>query len=95
MEGHPTISLAAEIAGMSTRTLQRQLSKAGMPYEQLVDQLRCRLALRYLEEHDASLGEIAFNLGYSEQSAFSRAFTRWTGISPRDHRRNLQANAVN
>ena len=78
-----------EIAGsmhMSRRTLQRKLAEAETSYQQLVDETRRELALRYVEDPARSLTEITFLLGFSGQSAFTRAFRRWTGNSPSDYR---------
>ncbi|MGH8765739.1 MAG: helix-turn-helix transcriptional regulator, partial [Burkholderiales bacterium] len=72
----------AKTLHMSRRTLQRKLAEADLTYQQLVDQTRRDLALRYIEDAGKSLTEITFLLGFSGQSAFTRAFRRWTGESP-------------
>jgi AraC-like DNA-binding protein len=78
--------LAADLA-MSARTLQRRLADAGHSFQSLVDEARRRLALRLLrQEADASLSEVAFMTGFSDQSAFTRAFKRWTGETPGAYR---------
>lgn len=87
-DGHPNLVDLAPHVGMSARTLQRRLAERGIVYRQLVQQARHRLALRYLERGDTDLTEIAFLLGYSEQSAFTHAFRRWTGRSPGAYRRS-------
>ena len=71
---------------MSRRTLQRKLAEADLTYQQLVDDTRRDLALRYIENPKKSLTEITFLLGFSGQSAFTRAFRRWTGKAPTDFR---------
>jgi AraC-like DNA-binding protein len=71
---------------MSRRTLQRKLAEADLTYQQLVDDTRRELALRYIEDPDKSITEITFLLGFSGQSALTRAFRRWTGKSPTDYR---------
>jgi len=71
---------------MSRRTLQRKLAEADLTYQQLVDDTRRDLALRYIEDAGKSITEITFLLGFSGQSAFTRAFRRWTGRSPTDYR---------
>ena len=71
---------------MSRRTLQRKLAEADLTYQQLVDDTRRDLALRYIEDPGRSLTEITFLLGFSGQSAFTRAFRRWTGTAPTDFR---------
>ena len=71
---------------MSRRTLQRKLAEADLTYQQLVDDTRRELALRYLEDPAKSVTEITFLLGFSGQSAFTRAFRRWTGAAPTEYR---------
>lgn len=85
-EGVPTISYVARCVGMSGRTLQRRLSELGYSYQTLVDESRRQLAQRLLSQTDYSLAEIAFMTGFSEQSAFTRAFKRWAGQTPRSFR---------
>jgi len=72
----------AEKLFMSRHTLYRKLKQEGMAFHELVDQVRKEKALFYLSSGKRSLSEIAFLLGFSELSAFSRAFKRWTGQSP-------------
>jgi AraC-like DNA-binding protein len=86
-EGHPNIGLAAEVAGMSVRTFQRRLAAANLSYSRLIEQARFDKAMRLLAEPHISLINIAFELGYTEPANFTRAFRRWTGISPRLFRR--------
>jgi AraC-like DNA-binding protein len=76
----------AKVLHMSRRTLQRKLAEADLTYQQLVDDTRRDLALRYIDDPAKSLTEITFLLGLSGQSAFTRAFRRWTGTSPTDYR---------
>lgn len=90
-EGIPTISDIANHFGMSGRTLQRRLSDLGYSYQTLVDESRRQLAKRLLQETDYSLAEVAFMTGFSEQSAFTRAFKRWAGQTPRAFRINLKS----
>lgn len=71
---------------MSRRTLQRKLAEAETTYLRLVDDTRRDLALRYIEDPARSISDITFTLGFSQQSAFTRAFRRWTGRSPSEHR---------
>lgn len=71
---------------MSRRTLQRKLAEADLTYQKLVDDTRRDLALRHLENPRHSLSDITFLLGFSQQSAFTRAFKRWTGLSPAEYR---------
>jgi AraC-like DNA-binding protein len=71
---------------MSRRTLQRRLAEAETNYLRLVDDTRKDLALRYIEDAARSITDIAFTLGFSQQSAFTRAFKRWTGLNPTEYR---------
>ena len=73
------------------RTLQHQLKQHGVAYRDLVDELRQQLAKEYLKDASLSLGEIAFLLGFAEQSPFQNAFRRWTGQSPGKYRKDLLA----
>ena len=71
---------------MSRRSLQRRLSEADASYQSLVDDTRRDMALRYIRDPARSATDITFLLGYSQQSAFTRAFRRWTGMSPSEYR---------
>jgi AraC-like DNA-binding protein len=67
---------------MSERSLQRRLSAEGVSFDALLDGTRKDLARQYLRDHSIAIAEVAFLLGYSEPSAFHRAFKRWTGETP-------------
>jgi AraC-like DNA-binding protein len=71
---------------MSVRTLHRRLGDAGLNYHTLLDDVRRELADAWMNEEGRSLSEIAFMLGFSELSAFTRAHQRWTGTPPRRSR---------
>ncbi len=71
---------------MSRQTLYRRLKKEGLSFHELVEQVRKDKALRYVADSPYALSEIAFLLGFSELSAFSRAFKRWTGMAPAQYR---------
>ena len=73
---------------MSGRTLQRRLSEQGYSFQNLVDESRRQLAEQLLQQTDYSLAEVSFMTGFSEQSAFTRAFKRWAGQTPRSFRLN-------
>jgi AraC-like DNA-binding protein len=80
-----TEAVAHEL-GMSVRTLARRLGELRESFGQILDELRHDLALRYLRDSNLSLSQIAFLLGYSELSAFSHAFRRWTKTTPGEWR---------
>ncbi|MCZ4316195.1 AraC family transcriptional regulator ligand-binding domain-containing protein [Comamonadaceae bacterium G21597-S1] len=85
-QGVPTLSDVATQFGMSARTLQRRLSDQGHAYQAVVDAARRELAQQLLRETRYPLAEVAFLTGFSEQSAFNRAFKRWAGQTPRSYR---------
>jgi AraC-like DNA-binding protein len=66
----------------STSTLQRQLSAEGTSYRDLLESTRRGLAEKYLRDGKHTQAEIAYMVGFSDQSNFARAFKRWTGMSP-------------
>lgn len=78
---------------MSRQTLYRRLKREGLSFHDLVEQVRKDKALRYVASDQYALGEIAFLLGFSELSAFSRAFKRWTGSAPAQYRASQLAPA--
>ena len=84
---YPRIGLTANAIGMSVRALQRRLAEAGVSHGRLVAESRFATAVRLLEGTDATVLDIALDLGYSDHAHFTRAFRRWTGIAPRDFRR--------
>lgn len=86
--GIPSVIQVAEYLGMSARTLKRRLSEKGHTFRDLVQKIQQDLALDRLRNSGQSIGEIAFQTGFSEQSAFNRAFKRWTGQSPIEYRKN-------
>jgi AraC-like DNA-binding protein len=80
---------AAEIArklGLSQRTSARRLSSEGLSFSQVLEDLRSDLAKQYLSDQSLSVSRIAWLLGYQEVSAFTHAFKRWTGKTPREVR---------
>ena len=85
--GPPSLALVARRLAVGSRTFQRRLAVCGFDFTKLVDDTRRRFAMRYLNDPDNTLTEVAYLLGYSEVSAFNRAFRRWTGTTPTDHRR--------
>lgn len=77
-----SLALIAQDVNLSPRTLQRKLSDADTSFQQVLDQTRRELAQDYLLRPDLSLTDIAFLLGYQDQSAFNHAFREWAGESP-------------
>jgi len=80
---------AVEIArriGMSHRTLARRLSAEGLTFSEIAEELKGDLARHYLRDGDLPISQIAWLLGYREVSAFTHAFRRWTGMTPRQAR---------
>lgn len=83
------LALIAQDLNLSQRTLQRKLSDAGASFQQVLDNTRHELAKDYLSQRQLNLADIAFLLGYQEQSAFNHAFKGWFGISPGSYREQL------
>lgn len=82
----PTLAEVAGQLGLSERTLQRRLTEAGTSLQEIVDECRRELAEKLLLETDLSLAQIAYKLGFSAPSAFTRSATRWFGTSPSRYR---------
>ncbi len=91
--GSTAMTAVAKRLGVSARTLQRQLQSSGVTFQSVLDGERERLACARLASRDDSVGEIAFLLGYSEQTAFLRAFRRWTGVTPTAYRNRARESA--
>jgi AraC-like DNA-binding protein len=84
--GKASVATIARELGMSRRTLARALAAEGLTFSALLDQYRVNLAKAYLTHGDLAISQIAWLLGYREVSAFTHAFKRWTGITPRQLR---------
>jgi AraC-like DNA-binding protein len=89
--GRVTIDYIADFMRVSPRSLQRHLAGHGTSFQALLDETRQSMAVRYLEESDMSLMQLTEVLGYANQSAFSRAFQRWFGASPRQWLKQQEA----
>lgn len=85
----PELGGIAKNLGIASGTLRLRLAKCGRTFRGLVDEIRQEMALSYLQNPDLGLVDIAYLLGFSEQSAFQRAFKRWTGHSPGEYRQSL------
>lgn len=86
-EGDPRLETVSQRLGLSPRTLQRKLREEGASHQDLLDEVRCDLSKSYLRGRQLAVCEVAYLLGFSEPSAFHRAFRRWTGMTPRAFRR--------
>ena len=91
--GGANIQAVAAKLGMSRQTLYRRLKAEGTTFETMLDELRHRLALRYVREEGVSINEAAYRLGFADRAAFSHAFKRWTGVSPKRARQPPCANS--
>lgn len=89
--GPVTLEDVAAGLGMGPRTLQRRLSAEGASFRQVLDGCQRELAIEYMDEPELSVSEIASRLGFETQSAFTKKFKRWTGVTPREHRRQREA----
>jgi len=88
--GKPAIESIARELALSTRSLQDKLKQEGTIFRKLLDMVRQELAIQYMQAPDISLCDIAFIMGYSEQSAFNHAFKRWTGKTPKQYLRDIK-----
>ena len=86
--GDPSLERVADQLRLTPRTLQRKLHELGTSHNDLLDQMRRQLAMRYLREREMAICEVAYLLGFSESSSFHRAFKRWTGVTPKEFRKN-------
>ena len=85
-DGYPPIELAAEITGISVRSLQRRLRESHVTYSTLVQEARCEIASKLLRNTDKKIIDIGYDMGYEYPPHFTRAFKRRTGLSPREYR---------
>ncbi len=84
-DGQPHVEELAAQLHLSIRTVQRRLVDSGTTFQQALDEVRQQLCWQYLQQ-DIQLSDIAQLLGYSDQSAFTRAYKRWTGSTPHQER---------
>jgi AraC-like DNA-binding protein len=89
--GKPDLARTAAQLGISGRTLQRRLRSVGLSYSDLLEDLRRELSNELLRDGNLAVADVAFLLGYSEPSAFQRAFRRWRGMSPQQYKRSRVA----
>lgn len=84
--GVPAVDTAAEMWGVSPRTLQRRLASEGLSYRQVCDRSRFRKAVELLRDPRTTVNDIAAQLSYSDRRSFLRAFRRFTGMTPSEYR---------
>ena len=84
--GQAKASVVAKKLGMSERTLARRLAEEGVTFNEILQQLKASLSIRYLEDNSMPISKIAWLLGFEDASSFSHACRRWTGRSPRELR---------
>jgi AraC-like DNA-binding protein len=89
--GKAQIGGIAQRLGYSRRTLARRLAQEGLTFSDIVERLRNDLARQYLTDHGLSISQVAWLVGYREVSAFTHAFKRWTGETPRAARASRHA----
>jgi AraC-like DNA-binding protein len=90
-DGVPCLKDIAREMGFSVRNLQRKLKSINRSYGQILDGMRSQMAKYYLRDPEVPVGEIAGIVGFEEVSSFTRAFKRWTGVSPSEYRKNIGA----
>ncbi|MEJ2177032.1 MAG: helix-turn-helix transcriptional regulator, partial [Gammaproteobacteria bacterium] len=88
-DGRASDNIIADSLHMSSRTLQRKLNENGTTFKKLLTDVRKELAMKYIQNRQITLTELSLQLGFSEVSAFSRAFKQWTGNAPRYYRQSL------
>jgi AraC-like DNA-binding protein len=82
----PDLNNLCEMSGIHLRTLQRRLKSIDCNFSSMVDRVRHQKAETLLFDPDIKVTDIAYELGYNDSAHFSRAFKRWTGISPKHFR---------
>ena len=87
--GKTDIDSVAKKLAMSKRNLQYKLKNEAISYQELLDQMRNNQAKYFLKQIELSIVEVAFLVGYSEQSTFNRAFKKWTGMTPGEYRQKM------
>jgi AraC-like DNA-binding protein len=86
--GEPGMADIAAKLMLSSRTLQRKLKNQNTCFKQLLEDVRKEMAIQYIRQTHVPIGEISYRLGFAHINNFSRAFKRWTGMTPIDYRDN-------
>ncbi|SNS69383.1 transcriptional regulator, AraC family [Pseudomonas japonica] len=86
----PGIDAVAATLNMSTRTLHRRLSEHQRTYQSVLDEVRCALAIEFLQQSDMPMDDLAAQVGFSDAANFRKAFRKWTGQSPGDFRKKVR-----
>jgi AraC-like DNA-binding protein len=94
-EGRPSASRVARLAGLSLRDMQRRLAGAEISFSELLREAVIERATELLREPHLRVTDIGLEVGYAESANFTRAFRRWTGLSPRAYRRRLMPAGTN
>ena len=89
-DGYMSARAAAELTGISERTLARKLAAKGLTYGMLIDEVRFIEAKRELQKQDAKIEDVAISVGFDDQSKFTRMFHRVSGLTPGEFRREIQ-----
>ena len=87
VDGCPSLGEVAVAMDTSPRTLQRRLEELGVTFTDLIDEERFNIARRLMKQDDLRLGDVAKRLGYADASSFTRAFSRWSGMPPKEFRK--------
>jgi AraC-like DNA-binding protein len=83
--------MVASALGVSERSLRRHLTEEGKPYPRLVNEALAVLAKSHLLDERRTIAETALELGFADNTAFHRAFKRWTGLTPAEYRKQQTA----
>lgn len=86
--GFPSLNVTARLLHLTPRTLHRRLLEEGTSFKEILEEVRCTLAVEHLKAGHLTMGEIAYTLGYTDLANFRRAFKRWTGIPPSHYLRS-------
>ncbi|HEX8686469.1 MAG TPA: AraC family transcriptional regulator, partial [Pyrinomonadaceae bacterium] len=91
--GEARVGPASRRLGVSPRTLQRKLREEGTSFQELLEETQHALAEFYLRKPEVAICEVSYSLGFSQPSAFHRAFRRWTGLTPKEFRHRQKSRA--